>query len=97
MHVDWGASQFLTKQVQVGLVGYVYQQIGCDSGSGDRVGCFQWRVVGVGPQFGYIFMINDKVQGYLNLKGYNIHAAIIHWDASCVQAWNPPSVIRGNE
>ena len=30
MHFDWGASQFLTKQFQVGLVGYVYQEIGCD-------------------------------------------------------------------
>jgi hypothetical protein len=43
MHLDWGASQFLTKQWQVGLVGYLYQEIGCDSGSGDRVGCFQYR------------------------------------------------------
>src|SRR5262249_9814400 len=25
MHFDWGASQFLTKQLQVGLVGYVYK------------------------------------------------------------------------
>src|SRR6266581_6902761 len=33
MHFDWGASQFLTKQFQVGLVGYVYKEIGCDSGS----------------------------------------------------------------
>jgi hypothetical protein len=41
MHLDWGASQFLTKQFQVGLVGYLYKEIGCDSGSGDRVGCFQ--------------------------------------------------------
>jgi hypothetical protein len=24
MHFDWGASQFLTKQFQIGLVGYVY-------------------------------------------------------------------------
>jgi hypothetical protein len=70
MHLDWGASQFLTKQVQVGLVGYVYQEIGCDSGSGDRVGCFQSRVIGVGPQFGYLFPIGDKMQGYLNLKAY---------------------------
>jgi hypothetical protein len=70
MHFDWGASQFLTKQVQVGLVGYLYQEIGCDSGSGDRVGCFQSRVVGVGPQFGYIFPLGDKLQGYLNLKAY---------------------------
>jgi hypothetical protein len=70
MHLDWGASQFLTKQWQVGLVGYLYQEIGCDSGSGDRVGCFQSRVAGVGPQVGYIFPIGDKWQGYLNLKGY---------------------------
>ena len=49
MHLDWGASQFLSKQVQVGLVGYLYQEIGCDSGSGDRVGCFQSRVVGIWP------------------------------------------------
>ncbi|WP_439368253.1 SphA family protein [Bradyrhizobium sp. DASA03120] len=70
MHLDWGASQFLTKQWQVGLVGYLYQQLGCDSGSGDRVGCFRSRVAGVGPQVGYIFPINDKLQGYLNLKAY---------------------------
>jgi hypothetical protein len=70
MHLDWGASQFLTKQWQVGLVGYIYQEPGCDSGSGDHVGCFQSRVVGVGPQIGYIFPIGDKMQGYLNLKAY---------------------------
>ena len=26
-HLDWGASQFLTKQIQVGAVGYFYEQI----------------------------------------------------------------------
>src|SRR5262249_14628574 len=46
-HLDWGASQFLTKQLLVGLVGYVYQELGCDSGSGDRVGCFKSRVIGI--------------------------------------------------
>jgi Putative MetA-pathway of phenol degradation len=35
MHFDWGASQFLTKQFQVGLVCYVYKEIGCDSGSAE--------------------------------------------------------------
>src|SRR3974390_1215447 len=70
MHLDWGASQFLTKQVQVGVVGYLYQEIGCDSGTGDRVGCFRSRVIGVGPQFGYIFPVGDKLQGYFNLKAY---------------------------
>ena len=69
MHFDWGASQFLTKQWQVGLVGYAYKDIGCDGGSGDRVGCFQSQVLGVGPQIGYIFPIGG-MQGYLNLKAY---------------------------
>ena len=75
MHFDWGASQFITKQVQVGLVGYVYKEIGCDSGSGDRVGCFQSQVVGVGPQVGYIFPLGEKLQGYLNFKLYGEFAA----------------------
>jgi hypothetical protein len=70
MHLDLGVSQFLTKQIQVGLVGYLYQELGCDSGSGDRVGCFRSRVVGVGPQFGYIFPLGDKLQGYFNVKAY---------------------------
>jgi hypothetical protein len=69
MHFDWGASQFLTKQWQVGLVGYVYNQLSCDSGAGDRVGCFESRVVGIGPQIGYIIPMGE-VQGYLNLKAY---------------------------
>jgi hypothetical protein len=36
MRFDWGASQFLSKQVLIGAVGYVYTELGCDSGSGDR-------------------------------------------------------------
>lgn len=44
LHLDMAASQFLSKQTFVGLVGYVYKQIGCDSDSGDRVGCFQSQV-----------------------------------------------------
>jgi len=70
MHLDWGASQFLTKEIQVGLVGYAYKEIGCDSGSGDRVGCFQSQVFGIGPQFGYVFPLGQGLQGYINLKGY---------------------------
>ncbi len=74
MHFDWGASQFLSKQVQIGLVGYVYKQLGCDSGSGDRVGCFRSQVAGVGPQVGFIFPVGD-MQGYLNFKAYKEFAA----------------------
>ena len=56
-HLDWAASQYLWKQIFVGPVGYVYDQLSCDSGAGDRVGCFESRVVGIGPQIGYLFPI----------------------------------------
>ena len=82
MHFDWGASQFLSKQVMVGLVGYVYKELGCDSGSGDRVGCFQSQVVGVGPQIGFLFPVGD-MQGYLNFKAYGEFDA-----ASRPSGWN---------
>jgi len=69
-HLDWGASQFLSKELLVGLVGYVYQQVSCDSGSGDRVGCFESRVFGVGPQVGFIVPLSREWQAYMNFKGY---------------------------
>jgi hypothetical protein len=68
-HLDWGASQFLSKQLFVGAVGYIYDQVTADSGSGDRVGSFESRVIGVGPQVGYLFPVGD-LQGYVNLKAY---------------------------
>jgi hypothetical protein len=37
---------------------YVYKEIGCDSGSGDRVGYFQSQVVGVGPQLGFVIPLS---------------------------------------
>ena len=70
MHLDWGASQFLTKQVQVGLVGYVYDQISPDRGCAPIICPFESRVAGIGPQFGYIFPISPTLQGYINLKAY---------------------------
>lgn len=73
-HIDWGASQFLSKQLFVGLVGYYYQQITDDFGQPPILGGFRSRVVGVGPQIGYLFPVGD-LQGYLNLKGYGEFAA----------------------
>ncbi len=93
MHFDWGASQFLSKQVMVGLVGYVYKEIGCDSGSGDRVGCFQSQVVGVGPQIGFLFPVGD-MQGYLNLKAYGEFDAANRpsgWNTWVTFAISPPA------
>jgi hypothetical protein len=68
-HLDWGASHFITKQVHIGIVGYAYQQITGDSGSGATLGDFKSRVFGVGPQIGFLFPVGE-MQGYLNIKGY---------------------------
>jgi hypothetical protein len=68
-HFDWSAAQFLSKQIFVGLVGYAYQQISDDIGGSPLLGGFRSRVLGVGPQFGYIFPVGG-MQGYLNLKAY---------------------------
>jgi hypothetical protein len=73
-HLDWGGSRYLTDDLFIGPVGYLYNQIGCDSGSGDRVGCFESRIAGLGAQVGYSFPVG-KLEGYLNLKGYGEFAA----------------------
>ncbi len=74
LHLDWAASQFLSKQVFVGIVGYAYRQIGCDSGPGNRLGCFQSQVAAAGPQLGFIFPVGT-MQGLINIKGYKEFAA----------------------
>jgi hypothetical protein len=69
MHLDVGTSRFVTKELQLGLVSYAYKQISCDTGAGNRLGCFEAQVFGIGPQIGYLIPMGH-LQGYLNLKGY---------------------------
>jgi hypothetical protein len=68
-HLDWGMSQFLSKQFFIGLVGYAYDQLSADSGTGDKIGAFESRVFSAGPQLGYIFPVAGK-QGFLGVKSY---------------------------
>lgn len=73
-HFDWGASHFVTKQFQLGLVGYYFQQVTDDFGAPPALGGFRSRVAGVGPQIGYLFPVGD-LQGYVNVKAYKEFAA----------------------
>jgi len=68
-HLDMAASQFLSKQLFVGPVGYVYTQLTPDRGSAPILGPIESRVFGVGPQVGYIFPIGN-MQGAVNAKAY---------------------------
>ena len=69
-HLDWAASQFVNKQLFLGIAGYFYQQLTGDSGSGAKLGPFESSTIGIGPQMGYIFPVNDQYQGFLGIKGY---------------------------
>jgi len=83
-HLDWAASQFLTKTLQVSAVGYVYEQLTSDRGCAAILCPFEPRTVGVGPQLG-IIVPGASTQTYLNFKAY--------WDvdtqnhASGASAW----------
>ena len=50
-HLDWGASQFLSASLQVGAVGYVYDQLTGDHGSGAKLGPFELRVIWANGKF----------------------------------------------
>lgn len=83
-HLDWGASQFLTKTLQIGAVGYFYDQLTPDRGCLPVLCPFESRTVGVGPQVG-IMIPGASMLTYLNFKAY--------WDvdtrdrASGMSAW----------
>jgi hypothetical protein len=68
-HFDWGISHFMSKQLFVGFVGYAYQQITDDFGQPPALGGFRSRVLGIGPQIGYIFPLAEK-QAFLGFRGY---------------------------
>jgi hypothetical protein len=90
-HVDWAASQFVTKTVLVGAVGYFYQQITPDSGAAAFLGTNESRVAGIGPQVGFIIPAGG-FQAYLNLKGYWEFAAENRpsgWNAWVTLAFSP--------
>ena len=81
-HFDWGASHFLSKQLYVGLAGYAYQQVTDDSGQNPILGNFRSRVLGVGPQIGYLFPVGG-MQGLLSLRAYGEFDS-----ANRPQGWN---------
>ena len=73
-HIDWGWSKFLPTQMQVGIAGYVFQQLTGDDGEGATLGDFKSQVVGIGPQIGKLYSLWG-MQAYANVRGYYEFAA----------------------
>ena len=90
-HLDWGASQFLSKTVQVGVVGYVYAQFTGDRGAAQFLGANLSRVAAVGPQLAFIFP-SKTVQTYLSFKVFREFAAdnrASGWNAWVILSFSP--------
>ncbi|KRQ03035.1 SphA family protein [Bradyrhizobium manausense] len=100
-HLDWAASQFVSKTVHVGIAGYYFQQITDDSGPGARLGGFRGMSVGIGPQIGFMIPMSEGYQGYLNIRGYKdleVENRPSSWSTwvtfSLSQAASPPAATK---
>lgn len=90
-HLDWGASQFVTKQIQVGAVGYFYEQVSPDRGCAPQLCPFESGVIGIGPQLGFIIPAGS-LQAYINLKAYGEfdgHDRPSGWNAWLTLSFSP--------
>jgi hypothetical protein len=78
MHLDWGASQWLSKTTMIGVAGYLYYQLTDDTYPTDTplgqirerfLGGFRSKVASVGPQFAHVFEVGG-VPVYTTVRGY---------------------------
>ena len=57
-HLEFAALKHVSQEFSFGLVGYHYEQITGDSGSGAVLGGFKGRVTALGPHVAYTFPVN---------------------------------------
>jgi hypothetical protein len=95
-HLDWGASQFLSKQFFVGAVGYFYEQVSPDRGCTPQLCPFESGVIGVGPQIGYIIPMGS-VQAFVNAKAYfefDSHDRPSGWNGWLTLSFSPSAPVN---
>ena len=80
-HLEWAATKYLTKEFTIGLVGYYYQQLTPDTGTGARLGAFEGRVVSLGGSIGYTFEVG-KLPISTRLKVYREFDAVNHLEGT---------------
>ncbi len=57
-HLEFAALQHFSQTFSAGLVGYHYQQVSGDSGSGAVLGAFKGRVTALGPHVAFTFPVD---------------------------------------
>ena len=73
-HIDVATSWSFGEALYVGVAGYLYNQLGADTGGNVRLGDFRSRVAGVGPQIGSSFSLGGAAID-ASLRGYKEFAA----------------------
>lgn len=69
-HIEAAVEKKLSEAWSVGVQGYYFDQLTGDSGSGNRIGDFKGRVLGVGGTAAYNFKIAGKIPATLRLHGF---------------------------
>ena len=60
LHIEWAASKVFANGFSFGLIGYHYQQLTDDTGTGATLGPFRGRVTALGGTVAYNFKIADR-------------------------------------
>ncbi|NTG36934.1 transporter [Agrobacterium rhizogenes] len=58
-HFEWAVDQHFNKQFDAGIIGYYYDQVTGDSGSGATLGGFKGRAVAIGATIGWNFEVGQ--------------------------------------
>jgi hypothetical protein len=69
-HAEAAIEKLLSKSFSIGLQSYFFDQVTGDSGSGNRIGPFKGRVLGVGGEGAYNFMVG-KAPVTMRVEGFN--------------------------
>jgi hypothetical protein len=59
LHLEWAATYNLDRQFSIGVVGYYYNQLTGDSGTGAILGRFKGEVTAIGGTVGYNFKLGE--------------------------------------
>ncbi|WP_348928836.1 transporter [Aquabacter sp. CN5-332] len=73
-HVEWAATKTLSKEWSIGILGYYYQQLTGDSGSGATLGAYEGRIAAIGGTIAYNFEVG-KTPVSTRLKVFQEFAA----------------------
>jgi hypothetical protein len=66
---DWAVGKTFANGLKIGVAGYAYQQLTPDTGSGAKLGPFEGRVFGVGPQVVYTTLLMHRTMMF-NFRNY---------------------------